>query len=55
MYAMDQTMHFEHSADAQRRSRWDLHRPTGRTATMTSDAGDEASAVDSSPTHEFLD
>ncbi len=60
MYAMDQTMHFEHSADAQRRTRWDVLRPTGRnttTATTTTCASSAASTadVDASPTHEFLD
>lgn len=57
---MDQTMHFEHSADAQRRTRWDVLRPTGRnttTATTTTCASSAASTadVDASPTHEFLD
>ncbi len=57
MYAMDQTMHFEHSADAQRRSRWDVFRPTGRNTTTTICASSTASTadVDASPTHEFLD
>ena len=57
MYAMDQTMHFEHSADAQRRSRWDVFRPTERNTTTTTCASRATSAVDvdASPTHEFLD
>jgi hypothetical protein len=58
MYAMDQTMHFEHRAE-ERRPRWELRRPGQRSTTTT-----VATAVpaqpgqpesDPSPTHAFLD
>ena len=59
MYAMDQTMHFEHSVDAQRHSRWDLHRRGGRSSS-TGAINDAAVATaisdaDVDPTHKFLD
>lgn len=60
MYAMDQTMHFEHRAE-ERRPRWELRRPGQRSATITSTTASVAPAQpdrpesDSNPTHAFLD
>jgi len=59
MYAMDQTMHFEHRAE-ERRPRWELRRPGQRSAAMTSStpvapAQPGQPESDSSPTHAFLD
>ena len=59
MYAMDQTMHFEHRAE-ERRPRWELRRPGQRSAT-TAATVTVAPALpaqpesDSNPTHAFLD
>ncbi len=56
MYAMDQTMHFEHRADEERRTRWELRRPDIRSSAPDISAPDAvATAIDTSPTHEFLD
>lgn len=61
MYAMDQTMHFEHRAE-ERRPRWELRRPGQRSATATAAAVVAPASAqqgpiesDSSPTHAFLD
>lgn len=56
MYAMDQTMHFEHRAE-ERRPRWELRRPGQRAATTAAAAPAQPGQPesDSSPTHAFLD
>ncbi len=64
MYAMDQTMHFEHRAE-ERRPRWELRRPGQRSTTPATTTAAVADTVapaqtgrpesDSSPTHAFLD
>jgi hypothetical protein len=57
MYAMDQTMHFEHRAE-ERRPRWELRRPGQRAttaATTPAPAQPGQPESDPSPTHAFLD
>jgi hypothetical protein len=59
MYAMDQTMHFEHRAE-ERRPRWELRRPGQRStttaATLTvAPAQQGPIESDSNPAHAFLD
>ena len=60
MYAMDQTMHFEHRAE-ERRPRWELRRPGQRSTTTVAKSASAAPAQpgqpesDSNPTHAFLD
>ena len=59
MYAMDQTMHFEHRAE-ERRPRWELRRPGQRStttaATLTvAPAQPGQPESDSNPAHAFLD
>jgi len=59
MYAMDQTMHFEHRA-GERGPRWELRRPTSRTSAMSAATPVTATTVvdtdtDITPVHDFLD
>jgi hypothetical protein len=54
MYAMDQTMHFEHRTDG-RRPRWELRRSGGRPQPSPSPTATTTSDAEPSPTHEFLD
>jgi len=63
MYAMDQTMHFEHRA-GERSPRWELRRPTSRTSAMSAATPvtatgttmfDPDTDTDIDPVHDFLD
>ena len=54
MYAMDQTMHFEHRTP-EPRSRWESRRTSRRGAAPSPSPDTPTPDIEADPTHEFLD